>query len=95
MGHCDDWVNMGLCGIAIFNEGFFLPSFSFLLSSRLFVVLFLHATAIIHRYPCGLDSLHSTRSVSCSPLPSLYRDSRDDFLWPVIYRVCLEEFKVF
>lgn len=33
MGHWDDWVNMGLCCIAIFNEGLFI---SFLFFSLFF-----------------------------------------------------------
>lgn len=36
---------------------FFFPPLA-LFSLFLFVTLFLHATALIHRYPCGLDSIH-------------------------------------
>lgn len=67
-------VYSGLLCIAMFINGFcFLLFFSFffVFYRLLFVALILLATALIYRYPCGLDSLLIEHGfVSCSLLPS-------------------------
>lgn len=53
----ESWVNLGLYCIAIVVvDGFFYPS-ALVRCILVFVDMFVHATAFIHRYPCDLDSL--------------------------------------